>query len=332
MTTPRVAVIVPCYNLGAFLEEAVDSVLSQTFSDVEIVVVDDGSTDPATRALLDRFSRPRTTLLRGPNRGLPAAKNTGIAATSAPYVCALDADDRLAPTMLARSVAVLDAEPGIAFVSHWLRTFGDEEGDWTPSSCDFPALLDVNTVNGAALVRRSVVDAVGGYDETFRDGCEDWDFWITLVERGYRGTILPEVLFHYRRRDGSMSREMLREDGHPRLYQRLVEKHLDSYRIHAAALIVRRERDIATTTAHAQVLELEYQRWLRLELAARRDDLAIAKRLTGAGGGRPDGPVLRSELDSARDEITALRSSWSWRLTAPLRRGLDLVYRIRGRA
>ena len=111
-----------------------------------------------------------------------------------------------------RRSRVLDARPEIAFVSHWLETFGDEHWTWKPERCDLPSLLARNAVNGAALVRRNAFEAVGGYDESMREGCEDWDFWLRLVEQGFDGTIIPEVLFHYRRRADSMSREMLDEE------------------------------------------------------------------------------------------------------------------------
>src|SRR6185503_4030031 len=87
------------------------------------------------------------------------------------------------------------------------------------------------------------LEAVGGFDETFLDGCEDWDLWMTMVERGYRGTIIPEFLFRYRRRTGSMSQVMMQGDTHPALYRRLVAKHADSYRAHFEPLLVRRERE-----------------------------------------------------------------------------------------
>ena len=140
-------------------------------------------------------------------------------------LCMLDADDLLEPDMLARSVAALDADPSVAFASHWLRTFGEEQGEWTPTSCEFPALLDMNTVNGSALVRRTALESVGGFDETFLEGCEDWDLWITMVAHGFRGVIIPEFLFRYRRRTGSMSQVMMEGDTHPALYRRLAAKH-----------------------------------------------------------------------------------------------------------
>ena len=127
------------------------------------------------------------------------------------------------------------------FVSHWLETFGDEHWTWTPERCDLPSLLARNTVNGAALVRREAFEAVGGYDETMRDGCEDWDFWLRLVERGFPGTIIPEVLFYYRRRADSMSREMLDERKYRRPLDVLIDKHEHSYRADLPSIMVAKE-------------------------------------------------------------------------------------------
>jgi len=337
--TPRVAVIVPCYNLGRYLDEAIDSVLAQSFQDVEIVVVDDGSSDSDTRARLDAFDRPRTRVIRSANRGLPAAKNLGLAETSAPYVCMFDADDRLLPDMLAKSVAALDDDARLAFVSHWVRHFGDESFDWAPTDCGFPALLDVNTVNGAALVRRSALDAVGGFDETMRDGCEDWDVWIALVERGFRGRILEEVLYEYRRRPESMSRVMVRGDGHPRLYRRIVEKHATTFAGHVGPLMLRRERDLAALRRHAHDLGLEYDSRLAPALASRRDDVAVlekkAARLaqeTAEEEARArERAALHDEIAKARREIDDIRRSASWTITAPLRAIYDMLGLARAR-
>ena len=279
--TPRVSVVVPCYNQGRYLDQAVDSALAQTFPDLEILVVDDGSTEPETLRVLDGFARPKTRVLRGPNRGLPGARNTGIRAAAGEYVCCLDADDILEPALLEKSVAVLDARPEVTFVSHWLRTFGDETWDWTPDRCDFPALLDANTVNGAAPVRRQALLDAGLFDESMRDGCEDWDIWITLVERGAVGVILPEFLFRYRRRADSMSRLMARSGGNVDLYERLARKHEPAYRSHLGRLYTRRAMVAGDLARHVLELRFEEQRWLGPELRKKREHAAALREKAG---------------------------------------------------
>jgi glycosyltransferase involved in cell wall biosynthesis len=349
--TPRVTVVVPCYDHGRFLGQALDSVFAQGYGDFEVVVVDDGSTDPATRAALDALDRPRTRLVRTPNRGLSAARNTGIREARGEFVCCLDADDLLEPDMLAKSVAYLDAHPGVGFVSHWLRAFGDEEWEWTPARCDFPALLDANTVNGAALVRRRVLLEHGLFDESMRDGCEDWDLWITLVSRGVAGAILPEFLFRYRRRNDSMSRRMARGGGNVALYERLARKHADAYRAHLPALFTRRAAVAAGLARHVLELRHEEDRWLGGELAKKRehaaglrDKAARARAAVRAAAAEDlaarrereivrlgarvaalvnEKAALRAELadesDARRADDARMRASWSWRITAPLR-------------
>ena len=110
MSAPRISVIVTCHNLGAYLGIAVDSVLKQTLKDFEIVIVDDGSTDPETLRVLERYERQPTLVLRTENRGLPGARNFGIAASRGAYVCCLDADDLLLPAnrLLPEASAVSD--------------------------------------------------------------------------------------------------------------------------------------------------------------------------------------------------------------------------------
>lgn len=330
---PRISVLMPCYNHGAFIDEAIGSVLAQTFQDFEIVVVDDGSTDPGTVQALDRLTAPRTRVLRTANRGLPAARNHAARHASGTLLCALDADDRLAPAWFEKAVAVLEERPRLAFVSHWLETFGDEHWKWTPERCDLPALLSRNAVNGAALVRREAFDAAGGYDETMRDGCEDWDFWLRLVEQGFEGTIIPEVLFYYRRRAESMSRVMLDEAAYRRPLQTLVAKHLDQYRAHLVDVLVAKQAE--SLHLSAEVGELQRGRLTVLEPSlarAREEAAAVAAKVERAE------PVVRErqvrehltwKAAELEREVADLRGSWSWRLTAPLRALWDPIARRR---
>ncbi len=325
----RVSVIVPCYNLGEFLDEAVASVHAQTFRDVELVVVDDGSNEPRTQAVLERIAAAGTTVIRSANRGLPAARNLGIERTTGEYICCLDADDALAPTCLAESIQVFDTDPDIAFVSHWFDTFGDESWSWRPTRCDLAMLLDINTVNGAALVRRSIVTQVGGFDESMRDGCEDWEFWIRVTSAGHRGAIVPRVLYHYRRRKESMSRGMEESGRRIDLYEGIVAKHEERYREHLLDLILARER--VTSYLHAGVDGTTRQIHDDIEpmLSMRKVELEIATgRLSEPGDPQRLSAALaeaRSALAAAVDRVSGLEQSWSWKVTSPLRRAYRLL-------
>jgi glycosyltransferase involved in cell wall biosynthesis len=341
--TPRVSVIIPCYNLGPYLDEAVESVLSQTFQDVEIVVVDDGSTDPATTALLANYERPKTRVIRVPHAGLGAARNVGIANTTGGYLCALDADDRLAPSYLEKTTRVLDADPSVTFVSAWLRAFGEEEWEWTPERCDLPTLLWEDTVLTAALVRREAVRDAGGYDTAMPvQGDEDWDLWLTLVERGGRGLILPEVLFEYRRRAGSMSTYCWNGPGHVPLSDYRVTKHRRTYQAHLVDVLLHQDAQTAAVLRSNDERERIIGVELEPAVASRRHELAALQlRLQAATAPtEPQLPVVASDrietleaaLRAALAEVAALRSSKSWRITSPLRAAYDWWLRARGHA
>lgn len=331
---PRVSVIIPVFNLGRYVDEAVDSVLAQTFDDYEVLIVDDGSTDVETRRLLEGYRRPRTTVFRTENRGLARARNFLIDRSRGELLCALDADDRLHPEFLLRTVAALDADPGLTFVSAWLQTFGDEDWVWRQERCDLPTLLGECTVLTAALVRKAAVVEAGCYDEAMPHmGDEDWELWLRLVKEGHRGLILPEVLFFYRRRQGSMATTSTRGQIHLELWRYMVEKHADAYRAHATQVLVTRDETLGRLFHEADRLDRELDSGLMALVERRRAELAALQlRLARTRDRRAleeRAAALELECARARDEVVALRRSLSWKLAAPLRAGYDALRALR---
>ena len=224
---PIVSVVIPCYNYGEYLEEAVDSALGQTLQDSEVIVVDDGSTDSLTMEVLAKLDRPRTRVIHQANTGLPGARNAGIGVATGRYICCLDADDALEETYLEKTVTLLESHPDIGFAYSWVRRFGAAEGVWEPEDFNLKKLLEYNHVSVSAVFRRQAWEAVGGYWNEMRPGYEDWEFWIRLAAHGYSGKLIPEFLLKYRKHGRSMVDEIV--DQHERLVRKIRQRHARLY-------------------------------------------------------------------------------------------------------
>ncbi len=230
---PRVAVVIPCYNDGALVPEAVSS--AQGADGVEVVVIDDGSTDPDTQRALDELIERGVTVLRQDNAGPAVARMAGVRATQAPYVYNLDADDLAVPGVLQAMADRLDADPGATVCYGDYQEFGDSElTRLVPQTIDPFRLAYTNEYPVTALFRRSALEVVGGWrhiDERRAD-YEDWHLWMTLAEYGHRGIHLGRGVLTFRRRlhgerrlggakaDHRAIYRMLRRE-HPRLFAEL---------------------------------------------------------------------------------------------------------------
>jgi glycosyltransferase involved in cell wall biosynthesis len=212
---PRVSTIIPTYNGAAYLDRTLASACSQTYTDQEVIVLDDGSTD-ATPNILDRWSG-RILALRQPNRGLSAARNAAARAATGEFLAYLDADDMWYPHKLAEQVAYLDAHPECGIV-HTNLTIIDERdavlhADWYSESGYEPAsgyclstMLRGNPIQVPSVVeRRSVFDRIGGFDERLRR-CEDYPHWLRVLLEGYAIGYVATPLAYYRRHARSLSR------------------------------------------------------------------------------------------------------------------------------
>ncbi|MEA2239237.1 MAG: hypothetical protein QOC81_3961 [Thermoanaerobaculia bacterium] len=200
----RVSVIIPTYNYGRFLREAVDSALAQTYTPVEVIVVDDGSTDDTPQILAEYGERIR--VIRQNNRGVGAARNRGIAAASGEYLAFLDSDDIWRPQALEREIARFDDDPGLGLVHCGAEVFGPDGKTISVSldgmegwvAADLLRLdREVIAAPGCGImVPKRIAEEIGGYDERLQPS-EDWDFCYRIAVR-YRVACVREVLVRYR--------------------------------------------------------------------------------------------------------------------------------------
>jgi glycosyltransferase involved in cell wall biosynthesis len=227
---PHVSIVMPVFNAGPWLGRALDSVAAQTYRDFELVIVDDGSTEPRTRARLDAAAaRPGVTLHRTENRGPSRARNLAIERARADVILPLDADDWLHPRFLEKTVPVLDAEPDLGVVYTWVGLVGEHHGVWRTGGFSVKELLTRCTIHVASLYRRRLWEEAGGYDPAFVESCEDWDLWLGAAARGWRGRCVPEVLVYYRRSATSRERHSRTPGISARLMRTLVAKHRPLY-------------------------------------------------------------------------------------------------------
>jgi glycosyltransferase involved in cell wall biosynthesis len=226
---PKISIIIPCFNYGRFIEETVDSVLAQTFKDYEIIIVDDGSTDPHTIEVLNRIGKehPEIIILHQPNGHLSNARNNGVKASRGEFYLPLDADDTIEPTMLEKCYEVMSTDSQLGFVYTYVNYFGSEEFVWRNQQYNFYDLLWANHPSVCALIRKKAWEEIGGYDEAMKDGYEDWEFWIRMGKHGWFGRGLREPLYNYRRHAQSMiSKSELKHDA---IVRYILNKHKDLY-------------------------------------------------------------------------------------------------------
>jgi hypothetical protein len=218
----RISVVIPLFNQGKYVGEAIDSVRGEQVDDVEIVVVDDGSTDADTARVFAGLSG--VVKVKQRNRGLAAARNAGIWRSTGEYVVPLDADDMVAPGFLAAARSALRRAPEVGYVVPYIRYMGLLDLTYVPAGFIPELDLFLHTHGKAfCMFRRSALDLVGGYDERFA-AFEDWELQIALYRAGIESEVLPMVGQYYRRHTESMSfskSNAIRPD----LVQQLIRKH-----------------------------------------------------------------------------------------------------------
>jgi len=236
---PILSVVIPCHNHGQYILEAIRSLELQTFKDFETVIVDDGSEDEHTLKVIEDLRSEGIRVLQQEKSNVATALNYGISLARGKYICCFAADDKLEPTYFEKCLCLLESNPGLAFAYSLVQTFGDENRIWLTEPFDLRMMLEYNHICATAVLRKVIWEKIGGFD-TLMDGYEDWDFWIKAGEAGFRGALIPEILFNYRRHGITLNRQSDRKsqgliahirNNHRNLYSHpeQIKKIRDSY-------------------------------------------------------------------------------------------------------
>ncbi|NWJ97170.1 MAG: glycosyltransferase [Chloroflexi bacterium] len=276
---PLVSVIMPSYNCRRWIGEALDSLLNQTYANLDIVVVDDGSTDDTATYLQENYAG-KITYIYQPNGGLAHARNTGIRAAKGELISFLDADDWIVAEKIAHQVAYLKQHPecDIVYCNYWYAyddnpthlIIAEEFGFRIRAGEIMPLLLGGdNFPMHAPLLRRKCVERVKGFLESLRS-LEDFDFWLRLAGAGFRFEYLDERLVIYRKRAGSLSRDLTNLRLHRYRAYAHIKEVLEPKQLHEALQKTEIAASFEFGLARAYFEKKDYRAGLRQVVAALR--------------------------------------------------------------
>lgn len=228
---PIVAIVVPVYNSKKYLLDTVECIKSQSEKNLEIILVDDGSTDGSGK-LCDEIQKSdsRIKVMHTKNFGVSHARNAGIGEARAKYILPLDSDDLIDEDYVRQAIEVLNNNPEIGIVYCKADKFGEYNGEWDLPPYSISNMLTHNCIFVTSMFRKEDWVRIGGFDETMRYGIEDYDFWLSIIELGRSVYQIPKILFHYRIQkesrstllDGNIEKNII-------MYENIQKKHRNLY-------------------------------------------------------------------------------------------------------
>lgn len=226
-----VSIIIPCYNQAQYLPEALKSILEQTHTNWECIIVDDGSPDNTEKVAQEWLLKDgRFKYFRKENGGLSSARNYGIQNAVGKYILTLDSDDKYEKTFIEKGLVVLLERKNVGVVSSWGIRFmeGKQFGEFRPIGKSLNDFLFCNAAIGTSMFRKECWLKVGGYDENMHLGYEDWEFYIKICKSGWEVYIIEEILFFYRQHPVSM-RTVALNDHDTEIKKYIFKKHKELY-------------------------------------------------------------------------------------------------------
>lgn len=224
-----VSVIIPCYNQGSYINDAINSVLNSDYNDFEIIVVNDGSTDSNTNRIIDSITNQKIKVIKTRNQGLSEARNTGIRASSGKYILPLDADDKISSSYISEAVNILDKNDSIKVISSEVRLFGTKRGRLKVMDFSLENLICQNTMVCSSFFRKKDFELTNGYNPNMKYGFEDWDFWLSLLENGGDVYRLPSEHVYYRIKRRSMITKLQKEENLKAMRKQIYLNHKKLY-------------------------------------------------------------------------------------------------------
>lgn len=230
---PRVSIIVSCYNYAHYLDEALQSILDQTYVDWECIIVNDGSLDH-TEVVANAWvaKDTRFVYVYKENGGVSSARNLGIEMAKGEFIVTLDADDKYASSFIEKALSIALENEEVGIVSCWgVYLFeGNLIEGIKPTGGSIEEFLFRNEAIGTSLFRKECWEDVGGYDEDSRNGYEDWEFYIGVCKIGWKIKVIEEVLFYYRQ--NFISRRTKMNKQYKENMKFIFTKHKDIYVLH----------------------------------------------------------------------------------------------------
>lgn len=324
----KLSVVIPCYDHGQFLIDAVASLDRTAPAGCELIVVDDGSRQPRTREILNILAGAGYKIVWQQNEGLSSARNRGIELARGRYILPLDADNRVRPGFLTDAIQVLDSSPDVGVVYGSRHDFGMRNADFEVAEFDLKSLMRWNYIDACAVFRRQIWQDGGGYDPA-ASPLEDWELWIAAAEKGWEFHRLPGIAFDYRVRPDSLISVTLVPEVQQRLMAYIIGKHYQLYRPTIISDLARETFDAHSAEQHLFDLRGQLMRHIEEANSNRRAfEEALKASSEAFAASERDVQSLRSELaevsssyDHVRNllaerqsELKRIKESKGWKL------------------
>lgn len=201
----KVSVVIPCYNQGKYLKETLKSVEDSSYENIEIIIVNDGSTDVVTIETLSSLQSLGYCVIHKKNGGLSSARNYGIERATGEFILPLDSDDLISKEYIREALSVFESS-SVDIVYAKAKLFGVYNKEWQLPAFSPQEMIKGNVIFCSAIYRKSFWEKVNGYKETMKYGFEDWELWFSMLEQGAVVHRIDDIHFYYRVRANSMAR------------------------------------------------------------------------------------------------------------------------------